>query len=68
MLALAGIRLHPAVRAAIGAAVVALGLALHLGVPVIVLGAMLLLWGLATLAGVAGCSGEDDEREEEPRS
>jgi hypothetical protein len=68
VLALAGIRLHPALRAAIGAAVVAVALALALGAPVILLGAALLLWGLAGLAGLTSCRAEEDDRREEPRS
>jgi hypothetical protein len=49
LLALAGIRLHPALRALIGAAVLGLAVAVHLGAGVVLLGAALLVWGAGAL-------------------
>jgi hypothetical protein len=58
MLGLAGIRLHPALRIAIGAALVAGGLALPAARPLAIVGAALLLFGIASALGLVH---DDDE-------
>jgi membrane-bound ClpP family serine protease len=44
MLNLIGVRVHPAVRGVIGAVLVILGLVRHNPVPIVVIGAALLVW------------------------
>jgi hypothetical protein len=51
-----GVRLHPAVRVLIGAAMIAAGLALHRGIALVVLGVVLALYGIA---GALGLTGDD---------
>jgi hypothetical protein len=53
MLKMAGVRLSPAVRLVIGAALIALGLARHTATPLIVIGAAFLVFGVASLLSAA---------------
>jgi hypothetical protein len=53
MLRMAGVRLSPAVRLVIGAALIALGLARHTAAPLIVIGAAFLVFGAVSLFGTA---------------
>jgi hypothetical protein len=53
MLRMAGVRLSPAVRLVIGAALIALGLARHTAAPLIVIGAAFLVFGVVSLFGTA---------------
>jgi hypothetical protein len=53
MLRMAGVRLSPALRLVIGAALIALGLARHTATPLIVIGAAFLVFGVASLVGTA---------------
>jgi hypothetical protein len=51
MLRMAGIKLHPAMRLAIGAGLIAIGLARHNATPLIVIGAAFVVFGVASLVG-----------------
>jgi len=59
MLRMAGVRLHPAVRVLIGAVILGIGLTRHHATPALVIGAVLIVWGLAAVLGLAG--GDDGE-------
>lgn len=50
MLKLAGVQLHPAYRFLIGGAFVLVGVARGGAIPIIVVGGVLILWGLVALA------------------
>jgi hypothetical protein len=52
MLRMAGIKLHPAMRLAIGAGLIAIGLARHNATPLIGIGAAFVVFGVASLVGM----------------
>ena len=59
MLRMAGVRAHPALRILIGAVILGVGLMRHHATPALVIGAVLIVWGVAAMLGLAG--GDDDE-------
>jgi hypothetical protein len=66
VLKLAGVQTHPALRILIGAVLIAVGVARHdAGVPLIV-GGVLIVWGIAAVLSVAR-SGRSQGRSRGPR-
>jgi len=65
MLRMAGVQLHPAVRVLIGGVLIALGIARHT-VPGLVVGIVLVVWGLAAVLGLT--VGDRDADSQQRRS
>ena len=65
MLRMAGVQLHPAVRVLIGGVLIALGIARHT-VPGLVIGIVLVVWGLAAVLGLT--VGDRDADSQQRRS
>lgn len=62
MLKIAGVRGHPALRILIGGAVIAIGWARHGATSALIVGAVLVLWGIAAVLGLAGGAPGDAPR------
>jgi hypothetical protein len=60
MLRMAGVRVHPALRILIGAVILGIGLMRHHATPALVVGAVLIAWGIAAVLGLA--RGGDEAR------
>lgn len=65
MLKMAGVRLHPAVRILIGGVLIALAIARHTALGLVV-GVLLVVWGFAAVLGLT--AGGPDASSEERRS
>jgi uncharacterized membrane protein (DUF4010 family) len=63
---MAGVRLHPGVRVLLGVALIGVGLLKHNAVPLIVIGAVVGLLGIASVVGSTASrdDGEGEERRE----
>lgn len=57
MLKMTGAPLHPGIRILIGAVVIAIGLVRHSTAPLII-GGVLIVWGVAAVLGLAGGAAE----------
>jgi len=66
MLRMAGIQLHPAVRVLIGGVLIALGIARHT-IPGLVVGIVLVVWGLAAVLGLATGDRDADPQQRQSR-
>ena len=66
MLRMAGVQLHPAVRILIGGVLIALGVARHT-IPGLVVGIVLVVWGLAAVLGLATGHRDVDPQQRQSR-
>ena len=66
MLRMAGIQLHPAVRVLIGGVLIALGIARHT-IPGLVVGIVLVVWGLAAVLGLTAGNRDADPQQRQSR-
>ena len=67
MLRMAGIRLHPGMRVLLGIVLMGVGLLKHHAAPLIVIGAVVGLLGLVSMAGGAAGGGDDGDTHRDRR-
>ncbi len=67
MLKIAGVQLHPGVRILIGAVFVGIGLMRHNGTAMMIIGGLLVVWGIAAVLDVGAVRARDGRQDERRR-